>query len=239
MSAVLVIIPALNEEATIGQVVGNLLERPGISQVVVIDDGSDDRTQEVAQAEGAAVVRLGLNLGIGGAMQTGYRFACDGGFDVAVQVDGDGQHDASQLEAILQPILVGEADMVTGSRFLEPGYRGSWTRAIGIRFFASLVSLIIGQRVTDTTSGFRAANRAVIELFADDYPQDYPEVETTVLVHRAGFRIREVPVKMHARQGGESSITPIRAVYYMIKVTLALLIGLLRRPAARRVDSPV
>jgi glycosyltransferase involved in cell wall biosynthesis len=163
-------------------------------------------------------------------MQTGYEFALEQGFEVAVQIDGDGQHDPRDLARLLAPIVGDEADLVIGSRFSgEKFYRGTFTRRIGIRFFARVVSLIVRQRVTDTTSGFRAVNRRGIRLFAADYPHDYPEVESTVLAYKHRLRIAEVPVAMRVRIAGHSSITAIQSVYYMIKVTLALFITLFRR----------
>jgi glycosyltransferase involved in cell wall biosynthesis len=174
------------------------------------------------------VVRLPYNLGIGGAVQTGYQYARDRGCQLAVQIDGDGQHDPREVSKLLEPILGGRADMVVGSRFAGV-YRSSFPRRIGSRVFAWIVSLIVRQRVTDTTSGFRAVNRRGIVLFASDYPHDYPEVEATVMVFKHRLRLREVPVAMRERATGRSSITAVRSVYYMIKVTLATVIALFRR----------
>lgn len=224
------IVPAYNEAGTIESVIRELHAVDPELEALVVDDGSIDDTGRLAAATGARVVRLPFNLGIGGAMQTGYQYARDHGFDVAVQVDGDGQHDPSELPILLGPILDGQADMVVGSRFMhDPGYRSTFPRRIGIRIFATLVSLIVRQRVTDTTSGFRAVNRVGIRLFASDYPHDYPEVEATVLVSRHRLRLVEVPVQMRRRAGGQSSITALRSVYYMAKVSLALFVGLFRR----------
>jgi len=229
------IVPALDEEATIGRVLDELRAfDPGLD-VVVVDDGSSDRTAAVAEAKGAHVVRLPFNLGIGGAVQTGFRFAADHGYDLAVRVDGDGQHDPSELARIIRPLLDDEADIVVGSRFAAGGgYRPSRSRRVGIRILAWTVSRIVGQRVTDTTSGFQALNRRGIELFAADYPHDYPEVEATVMVARHRLRLREVPVAMRERAGGRSSITALRSVYYMVKVLLALFVGLFRRSTVPR-----
>jgi glycosyltransferase involved in cell wall biosynthesis len=226
------VVPALNEEANIGRVIDELGAFDAGMEVVVVDDASVDATAAVADAHGAHVVRLPFNLGIGGAVQTGYRYAFEHGFDVAVQVDGDGQHDPAQLPAILAPLLAGEADMVVGSRFVGNGeFRSTATRRIGIRIFARVVSAVVGQRVTDTTSGFRAVNRQGIALFAADYPHDYPEVEATVMCVKHKLRLREVPVSMRARGGGRSSITGPRSIYYMAKVLLAIFVGLFRRYA--------
>jgi glycosyltransferase involved in cell wall biosynthesis len=225
------IVPALNEEATIASVIDELRAFDAGLDVVVVDDGSIDRTGDVAAARGARVLRLPFNLGIGGAVQTGFRYAFERGYDLAVRVDGDGQHDPAQLGAVLAPVLRGEADIAVGSRFAgDPdGYRSSRSRRVGIRVLAAVVSRIAGQRVTDTTSGFQALNRRGIALFARDYPHDYPEVEATVMVIRHRLRLVEVPVAMRERGGGRSSITTLRSIYYMVKVLLALFVGLFRR----------
>jgi glycosyltransferase involved in cell wall biosynthesis len=226
------IVPALNEEHTVPRVIDELRAfDPGLD-IVVIDDGSTDRTAEVAAVKGAIVLRLPYNLGIGGSVQTGFRYAYEHRYDIAVRVDGDGQHDPSQLGWILAPVLHGDVDVAVGSRFAaegSDGYRSSRSRRIGIRILASAVSRIVGQRVTDPTSGFQALNRRGIALFAQDYPHDYPEVEATVMVHRNRLRLQEVPVAMRERGGGQSSITALRSIYYMIKVLLALFVGLFRR----------
>jgi glycosyltransferase involved in cell wall biosynthesis len=228
----LAIVPALNEEATVGRVIDEIRAFDAGFDIVVIDDGSTDRTAGLAADRGANVVRLPFNLGIGGAVQTGYRFAFERGYDIAVQVDGDGQHDPSQLPAILAPVLAGEADVCVGSRFAAGvGYQSSFARRVGIKLFARVVSAVVRQRVTDTTSGFRAVNRKGIALFAADYPHDYPEVEATVMSVKHKLRLCEVPVSMRERAGGASSITALRSVYYMTKVLLAIFVGLFRRYA--------
>jgi glycosyltransferase involved in cell wall biosynthesis len=229
----LAIVPAFNEEASVGHVIDEIRGFDPGFDVVVVDDGSVDRTVGVAADRGAHVVRLPFNLGIGGAMQTGYRFALEHGYDLAVQIDGDGQHDPHELPKILQPMLDGDADLVVGSRFSgdDETFRSSPTRRIGIRIFARVVSAVVGQRVTDTTSGFRAVNRRGIVLFAADYPHDYPEVEATIMCVKHKLRLAEVPVRMRERSGGRSSITAFRSVYYMAKVLLAIFVGLFRRYA--------
>jgi glycosyltransferase involved in cell wall biosynthesis len=233
------IVPALNEEHTVPRVIDELRAfDPGLD-VVVIDDGSNDRTAEVAAAKGAHVLRLPFNLGIGGAVQTGFRYAYENGYDLAVRVDGDGQHDPAQLGKVVEPLLRDEADIVIGSRFAAQdgdGYKSSRSRRIGIRILASVVSWIVGQRVTDTTSGFQALNRRGITLFARDYPHDYPEVEATVMVFRHRLRLCEVPVTMRERGGGKSSITALGSIYYMVKVLLALFVGLFRRNVVPQED---
>jgi glycosyltransferase involved in cell wall biosynthesis len=233
------IVPALNEELAVSGVIEELRAFDPGFDVVVIDDGSVDRTAEVARAKGARVLVLPFNLGIGGAVQTGFRFAFENDYDLAVRVDGDGQHDPSQLARLIAPVLAGEADIVVGSRFAadELGYRSSRARRVGIRLLAGIVSRIVGQQVTDTTSGFQALNKHGIALFARDYPHDYPEVEATVMVFRHRLRLMEVPVAMRERGGGRSSITSLRSVYYMVKVLLAIFVGLFRRNVVPQEDA--
>jgi glycosyltransferase involved in cell wall biosynthesis len=224
------VIPALNEEDSIGRVISELRNMDPGFEVIVVDDGSTDRTAQCAAAAGAHVVRHPYNLGIGGAVQTGLQYARDHDFDVAVQVDGDAQHDPAEIPKILMPIVEGKADVVVGSRFLGEGeYQPPVTRLLGIRLLARIVSVLVRQRVTDTTSGFRASNRRAISLFAADYPHDYPEVEAMVLLFRHRLKLVEVPVHMRLRGAGESSITFWRSGYYMFKVLLALFVGLFRR----------
>lgn len=227
------IVPARNEAGAIGGVLAELHDFDPELDVVVVDDGSKDRTAAIAAAHGAAVVRLPFNLGIGGAVQTGFKYALEHGYDVVVRLDGDGQHDPAELPKLLAPLETGEADIVVGSRFAagdgDGEYRPPLARRAGIRFFAGLVSLLVRQRVTDTTSGFQALNRRGIALFAADYPHDYPEVEATVMIVRHRLRLREVHVTMREREHGRSSINALRSVYYMVKVTLALFVGIFRR----------
>ena len=226
----LAIVPAFNEAASIAEVVSELRDVAPELEVLVVDDGSDDVTAPVAEEAGARVLRLPVNLGIGGAVQAGYLYAFERGFDLAVQVDGDGQHDAQELVRLLEPIRAGRADLVIGTRFAgKRSYRGPLARRIGIRLFAALVSLRVRQRLTDTTSGFRAVNRRGIKLFAADYPHDYPEVESVVIAARGDLRLCEVPVAMRRRANGRSSITTWRSFYYVVKVLLALFVGLFPR----------
>ena len=234
MTRIVAIVPAFDEEGAIGSVVAAIGAFDPAIDVVVVDDGSADATAGAAAAAGATVVRLPFNLGIGAAVQTGFRWALERDYDVAVRLDGDGQHDPGELPKLLAPLERGEADVVTGSRFRgedEEGYRPPLGRRLGITWFAQLVSLLSGQRVTDTTSGFQALNREGIALFARDYPSDYPEVEATVLVLKHRLRLVEVPVRMREREHGSSSITFLRSVYYAIKVTLALFVAMGRRYA--------
>jgi glycosyltransferase involved in cell wall biosynthesis len=226
----LAIVPAFNEEASVGAVIDEIRSAVPWFEIVVVDDGSRDRTGEVAEERGAVVLRLPYNVGIGGAVQTGHQYAARNGFDVAVQVDADGQHDASEIVKLLDPIIAGDADMVVGTRFAGgDGYRSSAARRMGIVVLASVVSVLVRKRVTDPTSGFRAANRRALELFADDYPHDYPEAEATVLIHRHRLRFVEVGVQMRARAQGRSSIRRFYSLVYMCKVLLALFVGMFRR----------
>jgi glycosyltransferase involved in cell wall biosynthesis len=224
------IIPAYNEEGSLATVIEEIRASDPDLEIVVINDASTDGTARVAAAAGVPVVHLPFNVGIGGAVQTGYQYALEHGFELAVQVDGDGQHDPGEIGQVLEPILDGRADLVVGTRFVKGGgYRGTRLRRVGIRLFAAIVSMLVRQRVSDTTSGFRAVNRKALRLFAADYPHDYPEVESIVLLSRHHLRMLEVPVQMRVRETGNSSITALRSAYYMIKVLLALFIGVFRR----------
>jgi glycosyltransferase involved in cell wall biosynthesis len=227
------IVPAFREERAIGAVVAEIRAAGLGLDVVVVDDGSADGTAAAAHAAGAAVVRLPFNLGIGGAVQTGFKYALEHGYGIAVRLDGDGQHDPAELPKLLAPVLAGDADIVIGSRFAKgvDDYRPPLGRRLGIGLFAWIVSLLVRQRVTDTTSGFQALNRKGIRLFAADYPHDYPEVEATVMVIKHQLRLLEVPVRMREREHGRSSITALHSLYYVVKVLLALFVGLFRRYA--------
>jgi len=234
----LAIVPAFNEERAIGAVIDEIRAFDPSFDVLVVDDGSHDGTADAALRHGARVVRLPFNLGIGGSVQTGFRYAFDHDYDLVARVDGDGQHDPAQLGALLPAVLGGEADICVGSRFAgASGYRSSGTRRIGIRILARTVSLLTGQRVTDTTSGFQVLDRRAIELFAQDYPHDYPEVEAAVMLHKHRLRLAEVPVSMRERVHGNSSITALRSVYYMAKVLLAVLVAMFRRRATPLEDA--
>lgn len=232
----LAIIPAYNEEASLARVISNVRAAVPQADVVVINDGSRDNTAREGALAGAHVITLPYNLGIGAAMQTGFLFARDGGYDFTVQVDGDGQHDPNEIGEILAPVITGEVDVAAGARYIEDrGYITPWPRRIGIIILASIVSLIVRRRVTDPTSGFRASNRRAIEYCADTYPPDYPEPESVVQFARAGLRMKEVPVTMNPRYGGQSSITPFRSFYYMVKVILAIMIDVVRlTPRAKK-----
>jgi glycosyltransferase involved in cell wall biosynthesis len=231
-SRTIAIVPARNEAECIGKVVQEITVYDPACVVLVVDDGSTDSTAAVARGAGARVVSLPFNLGIGGAVQTGFKVAQEERFDLAVRLDGDGQHIAAELPKLLAPILDGSADIVIGSRFAGTAdYRPPLARRLGIKLFAGVVSLLTRQRVTDTTSGFQACNRKAIRLFAGDYPHDYPEVEATVMVFKHRLRLTEVPVSMREREAGRSSIGGLWSVYYAIKVLLAVFIALSRRRA--------
>jgi hypothetical protein len=234
----LAVVPAYNESRTVAGVVRSIREQVPDFDILVVDDGSTDRTAEVAERAGAWVLRLPFNLGIGGAVQAGFAYAEENGYRCLVQVDADGQHDPAEIRK-LQDVLHTDpqVDMVCGSRFLTTDYRypAPVSRRTGIHIFAYILSRVIGQRVSDPTAGFRMYNRRAIELFARDYPHDYPEVEAVLMVHFHRLRMREVPVRMYARGGGASSITSGKSVYYMIKVLLAITVGLVR---ARPVPEP-
>ena len=226
----LVIIPAYNEEDSLGRVIRQVAEAVPMADIVVINDGSTDATPDIAEGYGAAVVSLPYNLGIGSATQTGFIFAHDRGYDVVCRVDGDGQHDPAEIPKLLEALRTSDADIVTGSRYIEDrGYITPWQRRFGIVILATLISLIIRQHITDPTSGFWAMNRRAIFFAADDYPFDYPEPEAIVTFRRAGLKLKEIPVTMNPRYGGQSSITPLRSGYYMIKVIMTILIVLLRQ----------
>lgn len=222
---ILTIVPAYNEENSIFDVVSSITSLNPDVDILVINDGSTDNTSLEARRAGALVIDLPANLGIGGAVQTGYIYALKEGYDICVQIDGDGQHDPKDLKRLTEPIRKGQCDMVIGSRFIiDSGYKSPVFRNIGIKFFSIVVSRVTGTEIKDTTSGYRAVNRNVINMFSKYYPTDYPEVETLVYAVRKGIRIREVPVSMRHRSMGKSSITPIKSLYYMVKVTLSLLI---------------
>jgi glycosyltransferase involved in cell wall biosynthesis len=228
----LAVVPAYNESATIVGVVEAVRERAPSFEVLVVDDGSTDDTPALARLAGARVLRLPYNLGIGGAVQAGFIFARDHGYAYMAQVDGDGQHEPAELSKLV--IAMDDSrgvDMICGSRFLtdDHHYPAPISRRTGIHVFAALLSRIVGDRVSDPTSGFRLYNRRAIELFARDYPHDYPEVEAVLMLHHHRLRMREVPVQMSARGGGVSSISTGKSAYYMAKVLLAVLVGLARR----------
>jgi len=227
----LIIIPAFNEEKTIGGVLEEVRKFcPGFD-ILVINDGSTDGTAEIVRnAAGVRVIHLPVNLGIGGAVQTGFLYAREKGYDAAVQVDADGQHKPAQVPRLLEALERGEADVVIGSRFLEKGsYQGNAGRRLGIRLFSLTNRLLLGQRITDSTSGFRAYSRKAIEVLSREYPDDYPEPEAIYILKKKKMRIQEVPAEIAGRRGGKSSISFLESVYYMVKVFLAIFVLILRK----------
>jgi len=228
---VLVVIPAHNEEESLPATLAEVRAKaPGVD-VLVVDDGSRDATPAVARAHGVAVVRHPVNLGVGGALQTGFRFAVLHGYDVAVQLDADGQHDPAYLMPLLAPVLEKRCDVAIGSRYVErSGYRAPLNRRLGMVFFSGVVRAAVGQRITDTTSGFRAYSRAVMEVCQYDFPKDFPDAPLLIALARQGFRLLEVPVVMRERQAGQSFYTLGKQLYYPYKNLLASLMAMLRRP---------
>lgn len=221
----LIIIPAYNEAANIEKVINNIVQNYPQYDYVIINDGSTDKTAEVCANAGYQVLNLPINMGIGGAVQTGYRYAKKNNYDAAVQIDGDGQHDVAFLEDMLKLLETGEADVVIGSRFVQKeGFQSSQIRRVGIRFLSILARILTGVQIRDITSGYRVVNRRFIEIYANDYPADYPEPEAMIIAAVHGGIIKEYPVVMRERENGTSSITFKKSVYYMIKVTLAMLV---------------
>lgn len=222
---ILVIIPAYNEEESILNVITKLNRDMEQADYVVVNDCSTDATIERLQETEASYLNLPVNLGIGGGVQTGYKYALLNDYDIAIQIDGDGQHDTNYLQDVIQPIIDGEKDIVIGSRFLKKeGFQSSGMRRVGITFLSALIQLCSGIKIYDVTSGFRAVNREYIRLYASDYPVDYPEPEAIVMAALEGARIGEVPVIMKERVSGKSSISALKSVYYMIKVSLAVIL---------------
>lgn len=222
---VLIIIPAYNEQDSIKSVIGKIKSDCPNVDYIVVNDCSKDNTIQILKDINASYLNLPLNLGIGGGVQAGYKYALQNGYDIAVQIDGDGQHDTAYLKSVIAPIAAGEADIVIGSRFIDKqGFQSSGMRRIGIRFLSFLIRICCGTKVCDVTSGFRAVNRKYIQLYANEYPVDYPEPEAIVRASLEGARIVEMPVVMKERQAGESSISSWKSVYYMVKVSLAIVL---------------
>jgi len=226
----LVIIPAYNESECIKSTVEEIKNKARGFDYVVINDCSKDNTQKICEENGYNVINLPINLGIGGAVQTGYRYGYRLGYDLAVQVDGDGQHNPEFLISMSDYLQENNFDMVIGSRFIKKeGFQSSGVRRIGIRYFTALIKFLTGQKITDPTSGLRIVNREIMGMFADEYPKDYPEPESVVSVLRKKKKVAEIPVVMRERAGGVSSISLKKSIYYMIKVTLAIVIEWIRR----------
>jgi len=227
---VLVIIPAYNEE-------GNILNTcTSIEKVkskldftldyIVINDGSTDNTASICKENKLPMINLVHNLGIGGGVQTGYKYAFKNNYDIAIQFDGDGQHDAEYIKNLVEPILSREANMTIGSRYVSElsEFKSTAMRQLGIKILSFILKITTGKKIYDMTSGFRAVDKEIIKLFAMDYPNDYPEPETNVVVIKKGYKVKEIPVKMHEREHGKSSITPFKSIYYMIKVSYAMIV---------------
>lgn len=228
---VLIIIPAYNEEENIKKVYDGIIKYNKLNKtnydVIVINDGSKDNTEEILCGNNIPHIKLIHNLGIGGAVQTGYKYALENGYDIAIQFDGDGQHDISYVKDIIKPILLNKADMVIGSRFIDDStsdFKSSFARRVGINVISSVIKLKTGVKVFDTTSGFRAINRTVLEIFSNDYPREYPEPISTVNILCNGLNVSEVGVSMNERIGGVSSIKSWKTAYYMINVVLSILL---------------
>lgn len=236
MNRTLIIIPAYNEAANIGKVIKDIQESGAGFDVLVVNDSSRDNTSNVVRSfKEINIIDLPVNLGIGGAVQTGFMYALENDYDIALQFDGDGQHLASEIQKLITPLLSGEADVSIGSRFLVKPYqyRTAFFRRLGMKMIQYLNTCLIGQRITDNTSGFRAYNQRAIEFLANNYPDDYPEPEAVVLLGRNGFKLTEVPVYMQSRKQGISSLAGIVGPYYMVKVLLTLVINAFR-PKIRR-----
>ena len=222
---ILVIIPCYNEEASIEKVVENLQAKAPFADYLIINDCSTDSTESILRAKGMNYINNPVNLGIGGGVQAGYLYARENGYDIAVQMDGDGQHDPAYLADVCQPVIDGKFDMAIGSRFIrKEGFQSSFMRRLGINIISMLIKILTGKKVYDVTSGYRACNRRLIEFFSNDYADDYPEPEAIMSCIMNGYRVGEVPVVMEERQGGVSSIRSLKSAYYMIKVCLALVV---------------
>lgn len=236
-SELLIIIPAYNESGNIEKTIQMIRSKTPEFDYVIINDCSTDDTLRICRSNGFNVIDLPINLGIGGAVQTGYQYADQQGYQYAVQVDGDGQHNPEYIKEMLERIKTDQVDMVIGSRFIEnQGFQSSFARRIGITFFEKLIRLLTGKKITDPTSGLRLVNRSVIAIFAKHYPSDYPEPETIVSLLESGFKVEEIPVLMNEREHGNSSITLSKSVYYMIKVSAAILISKISGGYGRRYD---
>ena len=221
----LVIIPAYNESENIVNTVKEIKEKAGDFDYIVINDCSSDKTLDILENNHLNYINLPVNLGIGGAVQTGYKYALEHEYDMAVQVDGDGQHDPAYLHSLEETLIKENADMVIGSRFIKnEGFQSTFARRMGIVYFTKMIKSLTGATITDPTSGFRLVNKDVIALFANDYPRDYPEPESIVALLKRKKKVIEVPVQMKERQGGVSSIRLWNSVYYMIKVSIAILV---------------
>ncbi len=226
----IVIIPAYNEEKSIVKTVQDICEHAPEFDYVIINDCSTDHTLSVCREHHLHVLNLPVNLGIGGAVQTGFLYAYKNGYDYAIQFDGDGQHDAKYLQEMRDYMIEQNADMLIGSRFLEKvGFQSTGMRRFGIRYFSALIKLLTGQKITDPTSGMRMINRDILAMYSESYPKDYPEPESVVAIINSEKKVMEYPVIMRKRMEGTSSISPLKSIYYMIKVSLAIFLEMLRK----------
>lgn len=228
---VLLIIPSYNEEANVLNNYNKIVKFNENSKIkydaIVINDGSKDKTEEICKKNNIPYISLIHNLGIGGAVQTGYKYAYDNDYDIAVQFDGDGQHDVNYVKNIIDPIMNNESDMVIGSRFIDKSsseFKSSMTRRLGIKIISFFIKIVTRKKIYDTTSGFRAANRTIIKKFKSEYPVEYPEPITTVEILKKGYKVKEVPVSMNERENGTSSIKAWKNIYYMLNVILSIII---------------
>lgn len=227
MPKTLVIIPAFNEEASIEKVINNIKTAAKDADILVVNDASKDKTSEKAKESGCRVINLPFNLGIGGAMQTGYLYAYQNNYDAAIQIDGDNQHNPIYIEKMLSALK--ENDMIIGSRYIEKTkYKSTFFRRLGMKFFTLLILITTGEKITDTTSGFRCVNKKIIRFFALNYPTDYPEVEVLIRLTKQKYKISEISVEMQERKNGKSFATPVKSIYYMIKVTFGVIISSIR-----------
>jgi len=226
----LVIIPAFNEQSGIAALIAAIRSQYPDFDILVINDGSSDNTATAARDAGAIVISHAFNMGYGVAIQTGYKFAYEKGYEYIIQIDGDGQHDPSFMSQLLEPVRKGDVDFTLGSRFLwHDSYRPSFSRRLGILFFRKLVTVIIGREITDPTSGYQAFNREVIKFFTTEiFPCDYPDADMLITLNLAGFRVREVPVRMFANPSGKTMHSGAKPVYYMVKMCLSIFVTLLR-----------
>lgn len=230
----LIVIPAYNEEKNIVRVITNIKEHLPEYDYVIINDGSIDNTLKICKENDFNVIDLPVNLGIGGAVQTGYKYAAINNYDFAIQIDGDGQHNSDEVERLLKYLIDSKSNLVIGSRFIKnEGFQSTFLRRVGIKYFSGLIKLLTGRTVTDPTSGFRMCDKRIIELFAKNYPTDYPEPESIVTVIKKGFKVNEIDVLMNEREGGVSSIGGVKVIYYMVKVTLAIIVSAFKAKSFR------
>jgi glycosyltransferase involved in cell wall biosynthesis len=232
---ILIIIPAYNEEMTISSVINGIRDNIQPADIMVVNDGSTDKTGEAAKKSGAFVINLPFNLGYGAALQTGFKYAIRHDYKYAVQIDGDGQHNPSFLSSLIKEIEKGDADVVIGSRYIGKGYDAPVLRKIGMKVFSSISSFITGQKITDPTSGYRVINDRVIRFYSTDiYPVDYPDADVIIMLHQAGFRIKEIPVDMKPSLTGKSMHSGLKPVYYIFKMMLSIFVALLREPVGSK-----